>query len=133
MKPAFIQNIFIVDDDPFWTEMLKQILTELGFTTICTFASGEECMRNLELNPGLVFLDYQLNTEDGLNILQQIKEYDHRIGVIFCTSLEDLSVAVSAIKYGSFDYLLKANANKREVARIIQEMSQQQVFSDKIY
>jgi ActR/RegA family two-component response regulator len=35
-----------------------------------------------------------------------------------------LSVAVSAIKNGSFDYLLKSNTTKKEVISIIESMSE---------
>jgi DNA-binding NtrC family response regulator len=113
------KKTFVVDDDPFWTAILTQILTDLGFTNITTFSSGAACFENLHLNPELVFLDYQMEGMDGLTVLQKIKEYNSKIGVVFCTSHEDLGVAIDAIKYGSFDYLLKGNASRREVASII--------------
>lgn len=113
------KKIVIVDDDPFWTAMLIQILTDLGFTNIATFDNGATYVNNLHLNPDLVFLDYQMEDMDGLQVLQKIKSYDSATGVVFCTSYEDLGVAVDAIRYGSFDYLLKGNANKKEVSSII--------------
>jgi DNA-binding NtrC family response regulator len=133
MKLQNIKRTFIVDDDPFWTALLTEILTELGYANIETFNNGEACMANLHLNPNLVFLDYQMEDMDGLEVLQKIKSYYPGIGVVFCTAHEDLSVAVNAMKLGSFDYLLKSNANKKEVAAIIKQMADKQVFSDKIY
>ena len=133
MKQNNIKRTFIVDDDPFWTAILSEILTSLGYTSIETFSNGKECMDNLHHNPNLVFLDYQMEDMDGLEVLQKIKEYYPGIGVVFCTAHEDLEVAVNAMKFGSFDYLLKSNANKREVAAIILEMSESQHFAEKIY
>lgn len=118
-----IKRIFIVDDDPFWASMLSQMLSDLGYTNIFTFSNGTECLENLHLNPGLVFLDYQMEDMDGIKVLQKIKDYFPGIGVVFCTALEDLSVAVNAIKCGSFDYLLKSNATKRELGNILNDMN----------
>ncbi|HEX4957767.1 MAG TPA: response regulator [Lacibacter sp.] len=133
MKSQNKKKTFIVDDDPFWTAILTEILTELGYTNIINFSNGKDCINHLHLNPNLVFLDYQMEDMDGIEVLQKVKEYFPGIGVVFCTAHEDLSVAVNAIKFGSFDYLLKSNANKKEVATIISQMSEQQVFADKIY
>lgn len=116
-------TIFIVDDDPFWTAMLEQLLTDLGHKTIHTFSSGQDGIDHLHLNPDLIFLDYQMEDMDGLTVLQRVKAHNENIGVIFCTAHEDLQVAVDAIRYGSFDYLLKENATRREVATIISNVS----------
>lgn len=117
-----IKRTFIVDDDPFWTAILKEMLTELGCTDIQTYSSGTDCMNNLDLNPNIIFLDYQMEGMDGIEVLQKIKEYHPGIGVVFCTALEELSVAVDAMEYGSFDYLLKSNANKKELSSIIKRI-----------
>lgn len=133
MKQEIKKKTFIVDDDPFWTAILVEILQSLGYTNISTFKNGEECISHLHLNPHLVFLDHQMEDMDGLEVLRQIKEYYPGIGVVFCTAHENLSVAVEAIRYGSFEYLLKANSNRREVETIISQMKEAQVFADRIY
>jgi DNA-binding NtrC family response regulator len=127
------KQIFIIDDDPFWAATLSKMLKDLGYTNIVKFSGGTDCVNNLHLNPALVFLDYQMEDMDGLEVLQKVKNYSQGIGVIFCTAHEDLSVAVDAMKIGSFDYLLKSNASKKEVANIIDQMNDKQVFTDKVY
>jgi DNA-binding NtrC family response regulator len=132
MKPQNVKRTFIVDDDPFWRSMLSQMLTDLGYTNIDLLSNGAECINNLNLAPNLIFLDYQMEDMDGLEVLKKIKEYNAEVGVVFCTAHEDLSVAVDAMKYGSFDYLLKSNATKKEVMSIIKNMGDSQVFSEKV-
>ncbi len=114
------KKIFIVDDDPFWTAMLIQMLTELGYTNMVTFENGTDCINNLHLNPFLVFLDYKMDDVNGIQVLQKIKEYFPKIGVVFCTGHEDIKVAADAFKYGSFDYLLKSNATKKEIKLLLE-------------
>jgi DNA-binding NtrC family response regulator len=124
MKIETVKNIkilpaFIVDDDPFWTAVLKQILYKIGFTKIHTFEDGEDCPNHIHLNPGLVFLDYQMENLNGLEILQEVKEYYPEIEVVFCTALENLEVAIAAMEYGSVDYLLKSNVTEEFVREIV--------------
>jgi CheY-like chemotaxis protein len=109
------------------------MLTELGFNDIISLRSGTECIDKLHLNPGLIFLDYQMEDMNGLEALEIIKDYFPGIGVVFCTAHEDLHVAVSAIKKGSFDYLLKMNATKKELTNVLNSLSMAQTETAKIY
>ncbi len=119
MKPSAFKKIFIVDDDPFWTSLLYEMLTGLGHHNIVTLTSGFDLLENMYQNPCLVFLDYKMDNMNGLEVLQKIKEKNQNIGVVFCTSHEDLNVAVDAMEYGSFDYLLKQNANRKQLASLL--------------
>ncbi|MFV0604782.1 MAG: response regulator [Niabella sp.] len=116
-----LQNnwIFIVDDDPFWCRLLEKMLLNFEFTKILSFQNGTACIERLHLNPALVFLDHQMEDLNGLEVLQRIKEYYPGIGVVFCTAHEDLTVAMSAMNYGSYDYLLKQNANLTELKKLL--------------
>lgn len=120
MNNLLNKQIFIVDDDPFWSSILHQILTELGYANILLYENGNDCMSNLHLNPDIIFLDYQMEGFDGLEVLKQIKSVNENIEVIFNTSIEDLNVAMNAITLGSFEYLLKGNATKKDVQKIIE-------------
>jgi DNA-binding NtrC family response regulator len=119
MKNIKILPAFIVDDDPFWTEVMKQILTKIGFSKIYTFEDGESCLKHIHLNPALVFLDYQMENSNGLDILQEVKGYYPGIEVVFCTGLESLEVAIAAMEYGSVEYLLKSNVTEELVRDIV--------------
>jgi DNA-binding NtrC family response regulator len=127
------KSIFIVDDDPFWTAVLSQVLSNLGYENLVTYNNGADCIADLPDDPALIFLDYQMEDMNGLEVLKLIKDRNPSIGVIFCTAHEDLGVAIDAMKYGSFDFLLKANATKEEVSSIIDNISKSQVFTRKIY
>ncbi|MFM2325801.1 MAG: hypothetical protein RIR31_3 [Bacteroidota bacterium] len=122
MKIQKDSPIFIIDDDPFWTALLTQILASMGYVKISTYNNGTDGLSNLTLNPALIFLDYQMEDVNGLEVLQKIKEYNAKIRVIFCTAHQDLSVAINAMAFGSFDYLLKENATKKEVASIVSNL-----------
>lgn len=127
MKNIKILPAFIVDDDPFWTEVLKQILQKIGFTKIHTFEDGQSCLKNIHLNPALVFLDYQMENSNGLDILQEVKGYYPGIEVVFCTALENLEVAIAAMEFGSVEYLLKTTVTEELVTDLVSNFQSSQV------
>ena len=133
MNRQFSQLTFIVDDDPFWTALLTQVLTDLGYTNIETFSNGKDCINNLSKNPGLVFLDYQMPGMDGLQVLTEIKSDHSETVVVFCTDQKELSVAVTAMKNGAFDYLVKSGAGNEALAAVIRGISDSIVFTEKVF
>ncbi|MFM2325802.1 MAG: hypothetical protein RIR31_4 [Bacteroidota bacterium] len=133
MKIKKDTQIFIVDDDPVWTVMLTKMLNDLGCSNILTYSNGTDCISNLQHNPKLVFLDFQMEDINGLDVLQKIKKYNAEIGVLFCTAQEDLSVAIDAMKHGSFDFILKTNTTKQKIASIIENMADKQIFADRVF
>lgn len=109
----YVNTIFIVDDDPTQVTMLQDHLSKFTAIKIHTFKSGEECLKNLNLNPQVIFLDY--NFEDaksmnGLDVLKKIKESNPETEVVMLTGQDKIQVAVNIMKYGAFDYIAKSES-----------------------
>lgn len=120
------ERIFLVDDDPIWTAIIYKTLTRIGYRNITCFSNGQDCIQSLHLNPTTIFLDYQMDDLNGIEVLEKVKAYSPNINVIFCTAHEDLSVAVNAIDLGSYDYLLKSHASPQAVILILSHMAEYQ-------
>jgi DNA-binding NtrC family response regulator len=133
MKIPGSRKTFIVDDDPFWTALLTQILSDLGYTDIVSFSNGTDCIDHLHLNPALIFLDYQMQGMDGLQVLQKIKNYNAETAVIFCTDQQGVQVVVSAMKNGSCDYLVKSASDENDLPSVVKQMLAPLVFSEKVF
>ncbi|MFY8127997.1 MAG: response regulator transcription factor [Chitinophagaceae bacterium] len=112
----------IVDDDPIWTNLLMQTLKNAGLNNISTFKNGIEFLHDQQNCPKIIFLDYQMDNMNGLEVLQCLKKRNPETQVIFCTSIEDLNVAISALSYGSKDFLLKSNINKQEITSVLNQV-----------
>ncbi|MDR2275560.1 MAG: response regulator [Sphingobacterium sp.] len=117
-----MKKIFIVDDDPVVTAMLSKILRDLEFIDIAVFPDGESCLNQLDQKPDVIFLDYQMEKMNGLEVLQQLRKITSDSAVIFTTALEDLSVAMQSIAQGSVEFLLKRNITKKEIQKILAEI-----------
>ena len=55
----------------------------------------------------LVLLDLQLGDTDGIEILREIKQAWPATEVILLTAHGSINSAISALRHGAFDYLLK--------------------------
>ena len=110
-----IKTIFIVDDDPMHADMLKDHLSKMSDFKIITFSTGEDAVKNLHLQPNIIFLDYYLDSvvkeaKDGLEILQEIKKLNPACDVVMMSGQDKIDVAVDVMKYGAFDYIVKGES-----------------------
>lgn len=133
MKSQKNKKIFIVDADPFWRALLTQMLNELGYNYIIEFENGKDCLESLSLNPRIIFLDEQIQDVDGLTVLRKIKTYFSGMGVVFCSAHQPLGKVVNTMEFGSFDYLLKDNTSKNELASMLENLIRNEVGVDEIY
>jgi DNA-binding NtrC family response regulator len=124
MKIDHNSKLFIVDDDPFWTALLKQILTGLGYNNVTSFENGAGCISNLHLNPAVIFLDYEMKEMNGLEVLKEVMLYNDKTYVVFCSDQREISVAVEAMKKGSFDYLKKSSTLHSDVELVLRNLSE---------
>lgn len=110
-------RVFLVDDDKMYLEILTdQLKQNLKMKhDIKTFSTGEECLEHLDENPDMIVLDYNLNKDkssakNGLEILKEIKSKNPDIEVIMLSGQDKIEVAVNAVKYGAFEYVVKSES-----------------------
>lgn len=100
------RTILIVDDDASIRESLKWLLEE-KYSTLAV-SSGEEALDKFnQRHIDAVLLDIKMTGMDGLETLKKIREQYKYVVVIMLTVIEDVKTAVTAIKLGANDYLVK--------------------------
>jgi DNA-binding NtrC family response regulator len=100
-------SIFIVDDDPWYGEILEYYLSMNPDYKISRFATAKECLANLSKKPNLITLDYQLPDGTGDEVLKKIKKVDPNIPVIVISAQEEIKTAVELLKAGAAEYFVK--------------------------
>ena len=100
-------KILIIDDDSLVCISLKKALTKLSYEVdLCT--NGDEAASKVEhFGPDVILLDIYLTTHNGLDILNDFQKRFFTIPVVMITGYSDVKIAVSAMKAGAFDFLLK--------------------------
>jgi two-component system, NtrC family, response regulator AtoC len=105
-------KIFIVDDDPWYGEILEYHLSKNPDYELKRFLSAGECMGAIGERPDLVTVDYSLVDSNGGALLEKIKQYDDGIAVIIVSGQKDISTAIGLLKAGASDYFVKDDNTK---------------------
>jgi polysaccharide export outer membrane protein len=115
-------TIFVVDDDPFCRSLYAQHLQNLGYTNVQDLPSGTDCLNRLTDMPDIVFLDHGMDVMNGLEVLKKIKRFNPDIYVVFVSGQEAIETAVSSLKYGAFDYIVKGSNDLEHITVVLQKI-----------
>lgn len=115
-------KIFIVEDDMFYSKMLKSFLNNLGYSEVDLFHSGKDCLDNLAKNPSIIILDYTLGLDNGNEILKLIKKQNELVKVIMLSGQEYLHISVKSFKLGATDYIEKNKDSLKNVETTIRKI-----------
>lgn len=114
-------DILIVDDEPKNLSVLRQMLTQEGFT-VRPAISGELALTAIEAKlPDLVLLDIMMPPGlDGYEVCRAIKnrEASKDLPVIFLSALDDTMDKVRAFEVGGQDYISKPFQFEEVLARV---------------
>jgi two-component system, NtrC family, response regulator AtoC len=105
-------QIYIVEDDPWYGEILAYHLSLNPDYKVTRFESGKECLAKMSAKPDLVTIDFSLPDMKGDELFKKIRELNPHIPVIIISAQEEVSVAVNLLKMGVNDYLVKDEATK---------------------
>lgn len=115
-------KIFLVDDDTYYLHILEQHLLNIGCQNIQLFENGTDCLDHLQEKPDVIFLDYQMDTLTGYEVLKKIKRFDPNIYVVMISAQEQIKPVVDALKHGAFDYLQKGDNEPQKVKDVLQRI-----------
>jgi len=99
--------IFVVEDNKSYSKIVEHHLKNSGYENVMLFTSGEDCLNQLDLRPDIIIQDYKLQGISGLNVLQRVKSVLPYTEFIFLSAQDSIEIAVSSIKSGAFDYIIK--------------------------
>jgi DNA-binding NtrC family response regulator len=119
MKSNSEFSIFLVDDDPFFLSVCEQYLHNAGYQRITKFESSTDFLNSLQLQPDLILLDYSMDSLNGIETLKKIKRFNPDLMVVFISGQENIDIAVNALKYGAFDYLIKNQISEEKLKTVI--------------
>ena len=102
-----MSDILIVEDEVVLARSIVSFLERRGFSAgYAVDARSARVMVDRD-RPRLVILDYKLNEDDGLDLLDWIRATGAGTQVVMMTGHGDITVAVRAMKAGARDFLVK--------------------------
>lgn len=100
-------SVLVVDDETGMQQILKKALSKWFSKVDCAghVEQAKELRRTQHYD--LIILDINLPGRSGIEWEEAFSDPDHRCDVIFMTGYADLETAISALKLGATDFILK--------------------------
>jgi DNA-binding NtrC family response regulator len=101
------RRLLLVDDDVSIRETLLDHFASSGIEARGVPSAEAALVELGQFDPDLVLTDVRMSGIDGLELLDVLRERAPDVAVIVMTAFEDMKTAVTAMKAGAGDYLVK--------------------------
>ena len=123
----------IVEDEKDAQCLLRDLLLEIEDVIVVDIVGDVDTAMTsvMKHNPDLIFLDINLPRKNGFELIHELRSLDMSIPVIFTTGFDEY--AVSALRHGAIDYLIKPiDRDELKVAIIRYTQSAKKDFATKM-
>ncbi len=101
------KTVLLIDDDAVFTATLQRALIRQG-VAVHSAADASSALALLEqCQPDGVLVDLRLGTDNGLQLLQSLRQRLPNARIVMLTGFGSIATAVDAIKRGADDYRVK--------------------------
>ena len=100
-------TLLYIDDDEALARLVNRGLTRLGFNVVHAISGTRGLERLQQGDIDVIALDQYMPGLDGLETLERILAIPNAPPVVFVTASQDSAIAVTALKAGAADYLVK--------------------------
>ena len=112
-------KILLVDDAAFMRMMLKNTLSQAGYTDLIEAEDGVKAVEAYTAEkPDLVFMDITMPNKDGLETLNEIKAMDPGATVVMCSAMGQETMVMDSIKSGAKDFIVKPFKPERVLSTV---------------
>lgn len=125
-------NIFVVEDDDWYRELLAYNLELNPDYHVSKFENASDCLKHINEHPDVITLDYRLPDMDGIEALKQIKDYDPDIEVIIISEQDNIETAVGLLKLGAYDYLVKEKDIRDRLLNVVNNIRKNRTLKTQI-
>lgn len=115
--------LLLVDDEPTVLHSTKLLLSGVGIRPIITVGESRDLLPLLDdKEVAVIVLDLFMPHLSGVELLPKIIKLHPEIPVIVLTAAQDVETAVSSMKEGAFDYLVKPVEESRLISSVKRAM-----------
>ncbi len=122
--------ILVVDDEERIRHLLSLMLQANGYE-VDQAKDGLEALKMIEENQyDLLISDIKMPNLDGMSLLEELRENDNLIPVIFITAFATVESSVEAMKAGAADYITKPFEEERIIVTVNRCVSLSRVLAE---
>lgn len=101
-------TILIVDDEKDYLNLLRDILTDEGYVNIISLSNPFEVLDTIQKTKiDIILLDIYMPGMNGLEVLENISHQYPEIPIIMVTAVDEVDLALKAVKLGAYEFLVK--------------------------
>lgn len=130
--PTETFKIFVLEDDEWYNRLLVHSISTNPDYNVKSFSSAQELYKALGESPDVVTLDYRLPDSSGEKVLQEIQARCPDTEVIVISEQEHIETAVSLIKQGAYDYLVKEKNIRDRLLTTLQNLRKSRGLKSRI-
>jgi DNA-binding NtrC family response regulator len=120
-------RILVVDDEEIVRESLSSWLHEDGYR-VDTAPDGPTALEKVKRERwGILLVDLKMPGMDGLQVLEAVKQIRPETAVVIMTAYATVDTAVTAMKLGAYDYLVKP-FDPEELSLMVEKIVRQQAL-----
>jgi diguanylate cyclase (GGDEF)-like protein len=130
-----LNTILLIEDNPGDARLIELMLAEdpeSPFRVSCV----DRLSRGLEFltseKPGLVLLDLSLPDSQGLDTFDKVYAHSPTVPIIVLTGNDDHIIALSAVKTGAQDYLVKGKLDRELLVRAMQYSIERKRYQEQL-
>jgi response regulator RpfG family c-di-GMP phosphodiesterase len=100
-------TILVVDDEMGVRDLLTRWLGALGYQVVAVSSADEAIERLREVRFAVALCDIRMPGRDGLWLAEQVRRQSPDTAVVMATGVQDVGSAVTSLRHGVIDYLMK--------------------------
>lgn len=128
-------KILIIDDNPADLNLLRRFFSKIPGANIelTTVKSSEEGFKQCNtIKYDIVFVDYLLGNENGIDVIKKFKEIGCKSEYVLLTGYGSESVVTDALRAGASDYINKSNLSVHILEKTLRHIKQKIISENKI-
>jgi len=113
-------NILLIEDSPTYVLLVRSMLADVksgSFELVCGESLATGLKRLAQDDVDVILLDLTLPDCQGLDTFTKVRTEAKGIPIVVLTSLDDETLALTALQDGAADYLVKSEVNGNWLAR----------------
>jgi two-component system, NtrC family, response regulator HydG len=116
------KRVAVVDDDIEMGRVVKDLLTEEGYS-VSQFSSASEALVKFKKEvPHVLITDHRMRDIDGMMFLRKMKSDHPEVVCIMMTGFGSIDTAIDAMKNGAYHYIVKPFQNEEMVMQVHRAM-----------
>ena len=130
-----LNTILLIEDNPGDARLIELMLAEdaespFRLTCVDRLSRGLEFLSSEK--PGLVLLDLSLPDSHGLDTFDKVYAHSPTVPIIVLTGNDDHVIALSAVKTGAQDYLVKGKLDRELLVRAMQYSIERKRYQEQL-